>query len=137
MGAGLRVALIYNLKSNVAVAPDAPSDALAEYDSLETVQALEDALLAGGHQVIRLEGDETLLDTVRETAPDICFNIAEGLRGDARESQVPALLEMLGIPYTGSKVSAQAISLDKGITKRLWRDAGLPTAPFQVFRRGC
>jgi D-alanine-D-alanine ligase len=131
-----RVALIYNLKYNVSVRPDAPPDALAEYDSVETVQALEDALLAGGHRVIPLEADETLVDTVRQAAPDICFNIAEGLRGDAREAQVPALLEMLGIPYTGSKVLAHAISLDKAATKRLWRDMGLPTPSFQVFRRG-
>ncbi len=132
---GWRVALIFNSKHNVTVEPDAPHDALAEYDSIETVQALEDALMAGGHQVIPLEADETLPDTLRQAAPDICFNIAEGLRGDARESQVPALLEMLGIPYTGSKVLAHAISLDKAATKRIWRDAGLPTAPFQVFRR--
>jgi len=131
-----RVALIYNLKYNVSIGPDAPPDALAEYDSIETVQALEDALLAGGHQVIPLEADKTLLDTVRQAAPDICFNIAEGLRGDARESQVPALLEMLGIPFTGSKVLAHAISLDKAATKRIWRDVGLPTTPFQALWRG-
>jgi D-alanine-D-alanine ligase len=133
---GWRVALIYNLKYHVPVRPNAPFDALAEYDSVETVQALEDALLAGGHQVIALEADQTLPDTVRQATPDICFNIAEGLGGDARESQVPALLEMLGIPYTGSKVLGHALSLDKAATKRIWRDAGLPTAPFQVFCRG-
>jgi D-alanine-D-alanine ligase len=131
-----RVALIHNLKYHVLAGPEAPPDALAEYDSIETVQALEDALLAGGHQVVALEADETLVDTVRQVAPDICFNIAEGLRGDARESQVPALLEMLGIPYTGSKVLAHALSLDKAAAKRVWRDVGLPTAPFQVFHRG-
>lgn len=136
MGTRLRIALIHNLEQQVAVAADAPSDALAEYDSLETVEAIRDALLTGGHRVACLEADETLLDTVRETAPDICFNIAEGLRGDAREAQVPALLEMLAIPYTGSQVLAHAISLDKAMTKRLWREAGLPTAPFQVLRRG-
>jgi D-alanine-D-alanine ligase len=123
------------LKVNVSVGVDAPPDALAEYDSLETVAALEEALVAGGHEVVLLEADETLVDTVRRVVPDICFNLAEGLRGDARESQVPALLEMLDIPYTGSKVLAQAVSLDKGMAKRIWRDAGLPTAPFQVFQR--
>ena len=71
---------------------------------------------------------------MRAAQPDICFNIAEGLRGDSRESQVPAVLEMLSIPYTGSKVMTHAISLDKVMTKRIWRDAGLPTAPFQNFR---
>jgi len=135
MTSGLRVALVCNLKVNVSVGVDAPPDALAEYDSLETVAALQEALLAWGHEVVLLEADETLVDTVRRTAPDICFNIAEGLRGDARESQVPALLEMLGIPYTGSKVLAQAVSLDKGMAKHVWRDAGLPTPPFQVVRQ--
>ena len=114
-----RVGLICNMKKNVQAEPEAPPDALAEYDSVETVQALKEALQAGGHQVTRLEADETLLDSVRQVAPDICFNIAEGLRGDARESHVPALLEMLGIPYTASKVLGHAISLDKAATKRI------------------
>ena len=133
---GFRVALLYNLKHNVPLEPGAPSDALAEYDSMETVQALEDALQAGGHQVIPLEGDETLVDTIRQADPDIAFNICEGHRGDARESQVPALLEMLGLPYTGSNILAHALSLDKAMAKRVWRDSGLPTAPFQVFHHG-
>lgn len=129
----LRVALVCNRKQNVALRADAPPDALAEYDSMETAEALAGALRSGGHEVVLLEADETLLDTVRRAAPDICFNIAEGLRGSARESHVPALLEMLGIPYTGSSVLTHAVSLDKAMTKRVWRDAGLPTAPFQVF----
>jgi D-alanine-D-alanine ligase len=131
-----KVGLIVNMKKHILLDTDAPPDALAEYDSPATVNALAEALSAGGHEVIRLEGDETLLDNVRSASPDICFNIAEGLRGDAREAQVPALLEMLGIPYTGSKVFGHAISLDKAATKRIWRDAGLPTGPFQAFYRG-
>ncbi len=91
---------------------------------------------AAGHQVFPLEGDETLLDTIRQVRPDICFNICEGIRGDARESHVPALLEMLDIPYTASKVLTHAVSLDKVVAKRVWRDSGLPTAPFQVFEYG-
>ena len=132
----LRIALLYNLKHNVPVADDAPEDALAEYDSDETATGLERALAAAGHLVFPLEGDETLLDTIRQVRPDICFNICEGIRGDARESHVPALLEMLGIPYTASKVLTHAVSLDKVAAKRIWRDSGLPTAPFQVFSRG-
>jgi D-alanine-D-alanine ligase len=133
---GWRVGLIVNMKKNVQLGEDAPPDALAEYDSPATVQALETALSFNGHEVIRLEGDETLFDRVRNVSPDICFNIAEGLRGDAREAQVPAVLEMLGIPYTGSKVLGHAISLDKAATKRIWRDYGLPTGPFQTFYDG-
>lgn len=132
---GWHIGLTYNLKDSLHPPADAPPDALAEYDSLATVDAVEGALLAGGHSVSRLEADETLPDSLRQARPDICFNIAEGLRGDARESHVPALLEMLDIPYTGSKVLANALSLDKAAAKRIWRDLGLPTAPFQVFRR--
>lgn len=132
----LHVGLIFNLKHHVQVGPDAPPDALAEYDTEVTVNAIKEALEAGGHRVILLEADESLWDGLQEAQPDICFNIAEGLRGDARESHVPAILEMLGIPYTGSKVLAQALSLNKAAAKRFWRDAGLLTAPFQVFARG-
>ncbi len=133
---GLRIALLYNLKHNVPITADAPEDALAEYDSDETAEGLSAALRAGGHEIIPLEGDETLLDSIRQVRPDICFNICEGIRGDSRESHVPALLEMLGIPYTASRVLTHAISLDKVAAKRIWRDCGLPTAPFQVFQYG-
>ena len=131
-----RVALLYNLKYHAPVASNAPLDALAEYDSEETVTTLAEALRAGGHEALPLEGDVTLLDTIRQVNLDICFNICEGHRGDARESQVPALLEMLGIPYTGSKVLAHALSLDKAAAKHIWQDLGFPTGPFQVFHRG-
>lgn len=131
-----RVGLLYNLKHNGEVNSNAPADALAEFDSTATIEALARALRAGGHCVTLLEADETLPYRIRETRPDICFNIAEGLRGDARESHVPALLEMFAIPYTGSKVLAHAISLDKAAAKHIWRDSGLPTAPFQVLRSG-
>ena len=133
---GLRLAVIANTKQNTYLAEEGPEDALAEYDSMHTVQAIADALAAAGHTTRIVEADETLFDTIRITRPDICFNIAEGLRGDSRESHVPALLEMLGIPYTGGKVLAHAISLDKGVAKQVWRDEGLPTASFQVMRTG-
>ncbi len=128
-----RIAVIYNSKYNVKAKADAPPDALAEYDSLETIDGIKGALTAAGHEVVGLEADNTLLDTIRQVAPDICFNISEGLSGESRESHVPALLEMLGIPYTGSKVLANALSLNKAVTKRVWHDNNLPTAAFQTF----
>jgi len=131
---GLRIAVVANRKHAVKPPAGAPPDALAEYDAEETVLGIQEALRALGHEPFFLEADETFLDTVRAARPDICFNIAEGLRGDSRESHVPAVLEMLAIPYTGSKVMTHAISLDKVMTKRIWRDAGLPTAPFQSFQ---
>jgi D-alanine-D-alanine ligase len=132
--AGYRVALLYNLKANAPKIADEPEDAWADLDSEKTIHALERALRAGGHVVYPMEGDIRLASRLRRTTVDIAFNICEGHVGDSREAQVPALLEMLGIPYTGSKVLTQAISLDKAMTKRVLLSHGLPTAPFQVFK---
>lgn len=133
----LRVALLYNLKKNAPHAPGEPVDAAAELDSEDTARALQEALEAGGHQVTPLEGDVNLYPTLQRLRDriDIAFNICEGHRGDSRESQVPAILEMLGIPYTAAKILGHALSLDKAMAKRVWMSYGLPTAAFQVFQR--
>jgi D-alanine-D-alanine ligase len=130
-----RVALLANLKKNAPKFEGMPVDQWDDLDSEKTVNALVDAIRAGGHECEFLEGDSTLLDTVRRLKPDICFNICEGHFGDAREAQVPAILEMLRIPYTGSKVLALSLSLDKPMTKRILAWHELPTPPFQTFER--
>jgi D-alanine-D-alanine ligase len=102
-------------------------------DSERTVNHIADALRQGGHEVVIFEGDRTLLGNLERWKPDICFNICEGHFGDGREAHVPSLLEMLRIPYTGSKVLTLALTLDKPMTKRVLAYHGLPTPPFQVF----
>jgi D-alanine-D-alanine ligase len=129
----LKVALLFNLRSNAPQIPGAPADIWADLDSEHTVDALAEALRQGGHEVIPLEGDVELYAKLAELKPDIAFNICEGHRGDSREAQVPAILEMLGIPYTGSKVLTLALTLDKPMCKRVLLAEGLPTPPFQVF----
>ncbi len=131
-----RVAVIANVKGETQLPIDAPADAGAEFDRRETIQAIQAAIESDGHHTIFLQADSKLPLALQDFCPDICFNIAEGLGGDGREAQVPALLEMLNIPYTASRVVANAVGLDKTMTKRLWREAGLPTAPFQEFVRG-
>jgi D-alanine-D-alanine ligase len=133
IGPPMKIAVLANLKKNVPLREGAPPDEDVEYDREETVQAIIDSLNLVGHKAFFLEADESLLDTIRKVKPEFCFNISEGLRGDARESHVPAILEMLGVPYSGSRVLANAISLEKVIAKRIWRDRGLPTVPFQLF----
>lgn len=128
------VAVLANIKDeNIPLPPDVAADALADYDHIETIDCIRAAIETDGHRTVFLQADRELPFTLREIKPDICFNIAEGLGGDAREAQVPALLEMLRIPYTHSRVMANAISLDKTLTKRIWRDRRLPVAPFQEF----
>jgi D-alanine-D-alanine ligase len=130
-----RVALLANLKKNAPKFDGMSEDQWDDLDSESTVNALVDALRSGGHICEFLEGDISLLDTVRRFKPDICFNICEGHFGDAREAQVPAILEMLQIPYTGSKVLTLALALDKPMTKRVLAYHDLPTPAFQSFER--
>ncbi len=131
----MKVAVLANLKKNAPHVPGDPEDAWDDLDSESTVEALCQALRAGGHEAWFLEGDSTLYDRLRERRPDMCFNICEGHFGDSREAQVPALLEMLRIPYTGSRVLTLALTLDKPMTKRVlvWHE--LPTPAFQTFER--
>jgi D-alanine-D-alanine ligase len=123
----MRIGLSYDLK--IAVAEHhTTDDALEEYDSPETVEVISAALRGRGHDVIRLGGGTQLLDSIRREKVDIVFNIAEG-RGNyrSREAQIPSVLEMLDIPYTGSDPQCLAICLDKPVTKRLVAAEGINT----------
>ncbi len=129
-----RVAVLANIKVEGQALPSGvPPDAYADFDHIETIDHIREAIESDGHKTVFIPADEDLPYALRKHRPDICFNIAEGLGGDAREAQVPGLLEMLRIPYTGSRVLTNAISLDKTLTKRIWRDRRLPVAPFQEF----
>jgi D-alanine-D-alanine ligase len=131
----MHVALLANLKKNAPTWAGMPPDRWDDLDSEETIESITRALEAGGHQVTFLEGDLTLPDNLRRVKPDICFNICEGHFGDGREAHVPAILEMMRMPYTGSQVLTLALALDKPMTKRVLSYHGLPTPPFQVFER--
>jgi D-alanine-D-alanine ligase len=132
-----RVAVIANIKDDdQPLPPGVPQDAFADFDHIETIDSIRTAIETDGHSTTFLSADASLPGALARYKPDICFNMAEGLGGDAREAHVPALLEMLSIPYTASRVQTHAISLDKTLTKRIWRDRGLPVAPFQEFIAG-
>lgn len=130
-----KVALLANLKSNAPHWEGMPGDQWDDLDSEKTIHALLEAIRVGGHTSEFLEGDITIVDTVRKFKPDMCFNICESHFGDAREAQVPAILEKLQIPYTGSKVLCLALGLDKPMTKRVLTYHDLPTPDFQTFER--
>lgn len=131
----MRVALLANLKKNAPTWPGMSPDQWDDLDSEETLESILEALRLGGHEAEFLEANLSLTETLPRYKPDICFNISEGYWGDSREAQVPALLEMLRIPYTGSRVLALAMALDKPMTKRVLAFHDLPTPPFQTFER--
>ncbi len=131
-----RVAIVANVRSGTSPSSNGPDDAGAEFDKEETIDAIRAAIESDGHHTVFIPADINLPNTLRDVIPDICFNISEGLGGDGREAQAPAVFEMMHIPYTASRVTANAIALDKTLTKRIWRDVGLPVAPFQEFVTG-
>jgi D-alanine-D-alanine ligase len=131
----IRVALLANLKKNAPHFEGMAADQWDDLDSEKTAIALVEAIRAGGHICEFLEGDLTIFDSLRSYKPDICFNICEGHFGDARESHIPSILEMMRIPYTGSKVLTLALALDKPMTKRVIAFHNLPTPDFQTFER--
>jgi D-alanine-D-alanine ligase len=128
----MRIGLTYDLKADYAGRGLSPED-LAEFDSGCTIAALESAIRACGHTTDRIGNIRSLAArlTAGETW-DFVFNIAEGLAGPGRESQVPCLLEAWGIPYSFSDPLTLALCLNKGMTKRVIRDAGLATPAFAV-----
>lgn len=133
----MRIAVLANLKANAPHWEGIPPDHWDDLDSLETLDALIAALESAGHEARFFEAQiippHDLIGRLGGYKPDLCFNIAEGHRGDGREAQIPSVLEMLGIPYTGSKVLTLALALDKPMTKRVLTYHGLPTPEFQVF----
>jgi D-alanine-D-alanine ligase len=130
-----RVALLANLKKNAPKFEGMEVDQWDDLDSESTILSLLDAIWQGGHECEFFEGNLGLVDRLLRYQPDICFNICEGHFGDSREAHIPALLEMLQIPYTGSRVLTLALALDKPMTKRVLHYHELPTPAFQVFER--
>ncbi len=112
------------------------NDAEAEYDPPETIEAIRAALESLGHDVLALEANSELPQRLAESKLDLVFNIAEGLSGRNREAQVPALCELVGIPYTGSDSATLALALDKALAKRILRQHGIVTPEFQVMQTG-
>jgi D-alanine-D-alanine ligase len=128
----MRIGVTYDLRSDYR-ALGYGEEETAEFDAEETIAAICEALTALGHQPERIGGIKPLVS--RLTAGerwDAVFNICEGLKGVSREAQVPALLEAYDIPYVFSDPLTLALCLDKAMTKRVLRDAGVSTADFAV-----
>lgn len=110
----------------------------------EQVESVAEALRDGGHETLVCEGNKGLLGTLERFMPPdpqarpsgMVFNMALGIQGECRYTHVPAMLEMAGVPYTGSSPLGHGLALDKAITKILIRDAGVPTPNFRLMRRG-
>ena len=130
----MRVAFTYNVR-HLGAGMDVDSQSQAEFDEPATIEAIHQAVVASGHDCIDVEADDVAYERLHDLRDeiDIVFNIAEGRGGDAREAQVPAMLDLLGIPYTHSTSLTHAVALDKALTKKIWRYHRLPTPRFQLY----
>ncbi len=124
----MNIGLAFDLKEQVCPDGSRCSDEFEEYDSPETVELIADTLKSQGHNVMLLGGGREFMENILSREVDMVFNIAEG-RGNyrSREAQVPSVLEMLGIPYSGSDPQCLAVCLDKPLTKQLVAAAGIST----------
>jgi D-alanine-D-alanine ligase len=117
----LRIGIAYSLMPSER-GQDGPDDRYEEFDKPETVGSIADAIRAEGHEVELLGDGRELLGRLLDDPPDFVFNFAEGQGvGRCREARVPAALEMLGIPYSGSDPLTLAATLDKATAKQLLR----------------
>jgi len=131
----MRVALVYDL-IHEGLLDGRMIDAIAEWDTPETINALTEAIRSGGHEVLQIEADIDVLENLKKYRKeiDIVFNVAEGMDYESRESLVPLLCEMLRIPYTGSGPLTLALCLDKIRTKEIMSFNGVRTPAFQRIR---
>lgn len=128
----LTIGLTYDLRS-AYLAEGFTEEETAEFDRDDTVEAIESTLQSLGHRTERIgHGRQLAAALVAGWRWDLVFNIAEGMYGIGREAQVPALLDMYQIPYTFSDPLVMGLTLHKGMTKHVIRDAGVPTSDFMV-----
>ncbi len=119
-----------NLSAQIESSLDT-DELFAEWDAPETIDAIESALRVVA-DVTRIDADEYAVDALRESQPDIVFNVAEGLYGSTRESYIPTICEFLQIPFTGSDGLTLALCLEKSRAKEILSYHKIPTASFHV-----
>lgn len=112
--------------------PERLDDTYAEWDSMETIGAIKDAFVSVGHSVELVEADENAYEKLKSLKPDFVFNVAEGFNGASRESQIPSMLEMLGIKYTGSDSITIGICHDKSRCKEILSYYNIPNSKFFI-----
>ncbi|MBL7151924.1 MAG: ATP-grasp domain-containing protein [Candidatus Omnitrophica bacterium] len=129
-----KVGLTYDLKTDYHFKQGDPQDANAEFDHPTTIDVIARAVEAQGVEVVRIGNAASLLEKLDNLDVDIVFNLSEGLYGRNRESQVPVLLEMKGIPFVGADALTLGMTLDKVMAKKVFMAEGIPTPKFFEIR---
>ena len=131
----MHIGLTYDLRDDY-LAEGYSEEETAEFDRVDTIEAIEAALDELGYRTERIGNAKRLIARLAQGDRwDLVFNIAEGLHGLSRESQVPAILDVYDIPYTFSDPLVLSLSLHKGLTKSVLRQAGIATPDFALVER--
>ncbi len=134
----MKIAIVYNRDSQAVI--NLFGQLNKEKYGMKTINAIKEALLANGHIVKTFEGDKNIIQNLEEFMPGVIagekpglvFNLSYGIQGRSRYTHMPAILEMIGVPYIGSEPATHAMALDKVVTKMLLLQHGLPTPKFTV-----
>jgi len=126
----MRIGLVYDLFDDYPWEAGEAFDADAENEPVETVEALEAAFRALGHEPIRIGPARNLLTRMDNPGFDVGLSIAEGARSRNREGEAPTLFELMGVPFLGSDALTMSLSLDKAWTKDLAAAAGVATPAY-------
>ncbi|MFZ5758138.1 MAG: D-alanine--D-alanine ligase family protein [Thermodesulfobacteriota bacterium] len=130
----MNIGMTYDLRADYLAAGYGEEET-AEFDRPDTIDSIENALQALGHQTDRIGNLDSLVKRLAAGQRwDLVFNIAEGLYGFGREAVVPALLDAYRIPYTFSDPLMMSVTLHKATTKRVVRDLGIATPDFTLIR---
>lgn len=128
----MKIGFTYDLRDDY-LAEGYTREATAEFDSIETIFAIEQTLTELGHFVDRIGNVKRLISRLAAGDRwDMVFNIAEGMDGFGREAQIPAILDAYNIPYTFSDPLVLTLTLHKGMTKHVLRSLGIPTPDFMI-----
>ena len=127
----MKVGILYNLVDHIERGFE--KDVLSDNEIVETVKHVQEALW-NVHEIMPIRVGPELFNILEKTSFDIVFNLCEGLDGNVKgEAWIPAFLDILGIPYTGSDSFTLALCLDKGKTKDILVANNIPTPRYQVF----
>ena len=135
----MRIGITYNLKSDLPVVRELSrvDDVTEEFDSPETIEAIRGVLASEGDEVFLLGGDLGIVEKIQRLGIGFVFNLAEGFGGRSREAHIPVVLEMMGVPYSGSDPVGLGVTLDKSLAKRIATSLGIPTPEFWILDRHC
>jgi D-alanine-D-alanine ligase len=137
-GSVLKVVLLYNLFERLQKGEE--KDILAEDGIIEEIGAVEEAVRSLGHQCFIIAIRNEILSVIHwlnEIGPDVVFNLCESVYGNTCwEMNIPALLDLFRIPYTGSSPLTLGLCQDKGKVKDILLSQGIPTPRYKIFDRG-